>query len=63
MIFPLATLFYVYAPWRVGWVNAHYAEILKCYVKAVVAALNQEKALVLVGVFSVVKLQFLRRFV
>ena len=47
-----------------GWVNAHYAEILKCYVKAVVAASNQEKALVLVGVFSViVKLQFLRRFV
>ena len=47
-----------------GWVNAHYAEILKCYVKAIVAASNLEKALVLVGVFSViVKLQFLRRFV
>ena len=47
-----------------GWVNAHYAEILKCYVKAVVAASNQEKALDLVGVFTViVKLQILRRFV
>ena len=43
---------------RVGWVNTHYAEILKCYVKAVVAASNQEKALDLVGVFTViVKLQ------
>ena len=63
MIFPLATLCLCTLA-RVVWVNAHYAEILKCYVKAVIAASNQEKALVLVGVFSViVKLQSLLRFV